>query len=203
MPNSRQTEILFRVAENAPSLLFLTLWRSTGDLQVAGWVGACAALLVVSVVRGLRREAHPILLGINIHFLSAAPIVQATHWLGFDTATAFLLDYAQAGVLAMVLLVGVIMTSLSGKGFVGVASQDRTSLYSSCILLAVTGVGTVWACVLKEGIQAIMPPLLLLFVLRELLVARLRDREGTVGNSIVVPVATGASQGTDFQTAVT
>lgn len=200
MHGGKQAEIALNLLENAPSLLFLTIWRASGDIQVAGWIGACTALFALAVLRTLRREAHPILLGLNVHFLIAAPTIECAYWLGFSSLTKFLLDYLQAGVLIMILVVGAVMTLTTGKGFVGVHSRGNTSLHYSLVLLGVALGGVIWACFLRHNsVLALMPPLLALFLLRQLLAARLQDRTGISDKIPSVVAMAGATHDRSYQ----
>ncbi len=52
---------LVRIFENVPSLLFFALWRSTEDIQLAGWVGAVSAIVVLLITWHRRLVPHPVL----------------------------------------------------------------------------------------------------------------------------------------------
>ena len=90
---------LVRIFENVPSLLFFALWRSTEDIQLAGWVGAVSAIVVLLITWHRRLVPHPVLLAINFHFSIATPAIEAAYRFVFKGLASFFLANASAGVL--------------------------------------------------------------------------------------------------------
>lgn len=161
-----------RVAEAVPSIVFLLLWRTGQDGQLSGWVGCglAAALLIGFMI--LRQRFHPIMLGINIHLLLAAPLITLTFEVFGREPGRFLLAYAETGVLVMVFLTGIGLTLLSKGGFLGEPDVPWHINWRFSLLMLICAAGMLPIAIqLQDRIAflAIGAPLAVLFLLRNYL----------------------------------
>ena len=178
MSVSRQREWLIGALEGVPSIVFLALWRSGIDLQIAGWTGS---ILAAALLIGFRRYSQPndtIVLGINLHLLIATPLIEAVYRLGGTDLALALIAAAQSGLLVSILAVGAAQTVLSPRGYIGdtALAPRRRRLYSLA-LLAATAAAAAWSLANHGNpLLAFALPLMALFALRRFLIARARDR---------------------------
>lgn len=160
-----------RAAEAAPSVIFLLFWRSGQDAQMSGWVGCglAAALIITFLVRRLR--FHPIMLGINVHLLLAAPLITATFEFAGAEAGRFLVEYAETGVLVMVFLTGAALTLFTRGGFLGepeVAWRYNWRL-SLLMLICLAGMIPLSIRAAHLPVVGVAGPLIVMFLLRNYL----------------------------------
>lgn len=180
MQSSEQREWLTGALESAPSVAFVALWQSQVGLEAAGWSGAALAAVVLVGFRLYRVPYSPILLGINTHLLLATPAIVALFRLGAPDLGRILAGHAYRGVLVTVFAVGLALTLLSERGFLGVSGLPvaKRRVYSA-ILLAASAATIVWSFGLASRgstLVTIAVPLMALFGLRRFLIARWRDR---------------------------
>jgi hypothetical protein len=169
-----------RVAEAVPSILFLLLWRTGQDAQMTGWIGCGLAALLIVGFLVLRQRFHPIMLGINIHLLLAAPLITAAFELQGPDAGNFLIRYAETGVLVMVFLTGLGLTIFSKGGFLGEPEVPWHINWRFSLLMLICAAGSLPLSIqLQDRIAflAVAGPLILLFILRNYL-AGLAQRTG-------------------------
>lgn len=189
MQGSRQREWLADILEGAPSLLFLAFLRSGVDMEIAGWIGTALSAMVLIGFRWCRVRFNPLLLGINVHLLLATPLIVAIFELGAAPELGQALTaYSYKAVLITIFLVGCALALLSREGFVGVEGLSPSAVRSnSAILLAATFAALVWSFGFADGpIMGTAVPIIGLFGLRRLLIARWDD-----GNNRVGALATG------------
>lgn len=108
------------------------------------------------------------------------PFLEAVFRAGFETTGRFLIAHTQVGLHAVIFLVGVVLMLVSRHGFIGIAIENPREIRRlSLLLLGVAAAAIAWS-VLFEGDRylAIGVPLLVLFGVREYLVAGLTDRDG-------------------------
>lgn len=177
MSRSLQRELLTEILESTPSLAFLALWRSSVDLETAGWVGAALAASVLIGFRALKMRFNPILLGINIHLLIVTPLIVAVFHLGVPGVGEILIDYSHNGVLITIFLTGCALTLLAREGFLGFEGLSRSSVTIYSVILLVASLAAVaWTFSYSGGaIVGIALPIMALFGLRRLLIARWLD----------------------------
>lgn len=177
MEQSRQKQLVFDLLEGLPSIGFILLWRQTGDLELAGWVGCGLAASVFAVFALLKGRMHPVLLGVNCHILLVTPLIVGLFRFGGREIAEILVPYSYGAVLLTVTLVGVLLTVFSRSGFVGVSDLTaRLGLRLSVVMIAVSATGTVWA--LSAPDKALLPvvaTLTLLIVGRRFAAARRAD----------------------------
>lgn len=177
--------------------MFLALWRSNVDMELAGWVGAALAAMVLVGFRVFRLRYNPILLGINVDLLVTTPLIVAVFHLGAHELGQTLVAYAHRGVFVAIFLVGCFLTIFSRHGFVGVEGLPASSrwIYSS-ILLAASVAAIAWSFNYSGGaLLGIAVPIMALFGLRRLLIARWFDNNQMGG---IAAAAGGAALATDF-----
>jgi hypothetical protein len=177
---SRQREWLTDILESAPSLAFLLLWRSGVASEVAGWIGAALAASVLIGFRICKLRFNPILLGVNIHLLIITPLIMGMFHLAAPELGKLLVAYAYKGVLVTIFLTGCVLTLLSREGFVGLEGLPRSTAASYSVALLVTSLAaTVWTFSYagSSGIGVALP-IMALFGLRRLLIARALDSKG-------------------------
>lgn len=179
--------------ENVPSIMFLGLMQAHGNLRLAGWVSAASAAVALSVLLLRRAAHHPILLGLNLFMLIAAPSIEVVYALGFETTAGFLLSHIQAAVMLSILIVGVALTMVSPRGFIGVENADqRVARHASFLMLVLSAAAVIWSVAFEGNrLLAIGLPLLLLFGLRQYLIAQIADRKSgeTDLSAAALPVA--------------
>lgn len=160
-----------RIAEAAPSIIFLVFWRTEQDPQLAGWIGCGLALALLLGFLILRQRFHPIMLGINIHLLLAAPLITAVFEAGHADLGRLLVAYAETGVLVMVFLTGIAMTFLSKGSFLGEPDVEWNIRWRFSLLLLICAGGAIPFSIANHEtpLLAVAAPLILLFVLRNYL----------------------------------
>lgn len=178
MAGSRQREWTASVLESAPSLIFLALWRSGLDVAFAGWIGAALASAVLIGFRHFRLPYNPILLGINAHQIVFTPLVVASFELGAVGLGRTLFASAEGSVLVAVFVVGCGLTAFSPRGFIGADGLGApTRRIYSLVLLTAAAAAIPWSFThLGQTLLSVALPLMLLFGLRRLLIARWQDR---------------------------
>ncbi len=178
MLGSNQRTFILGIAENVPTIVFLALLQVTGELRIAGWLGAVAAAATLATFARYRWPCHPILLAINIYILMITPTIEAFLWFGFKSHGDFLIAHTQVGVLLSVFVVGCALTLFTEKKFIGVKCNPASASWrlSAYMLIAAAG-AVVWSAAYEGNrIMAIALPLACLFGLRQFLVAGLKDR---------------------------
>lgn len=178
MSGSRQREWMTDVLESVPSIVFLALWRSDVDAELAGWIGSGLAAALLIGFRLCRVPCNPVLLGINLHLVVITPLIVALFRLGATDTARTLLDTAENGVLAAVLAVGCALTAFAPRGFVGVDGLPAATRRAySLLLLAVAAAAVPWSFAnAGSTLLSIGVPLMALLGLRRFLIARWRDR---------------------------
>lgn len=178
MPAQRQREWVSGVLEGAPSILFLALWRSNIDGEVAGWIGSGLAAALLIGFRLRRVPYNPLLLGINFHLVVMTPLVVSLFRLGMPETARFLLDTAESGVLVAILAVGCGLTAFAPRGFIGAEGLPAATRRAySLLLLAATAAAIPWSIVnAGSTLLSIGVPLMGLFALRRFLMARWSDK---------------------------
>jgi hypothetical protein len=151
--------------------------RSNVDLETAGWIGAALAAAVLIVFRACNVRFNPILLGINIHLLLVTPIIVTVFQLGASDVGETLTRYSYKGVLVTIFVVGLALTFLSRDGFIGhERPSDSTALRYSAVLLLASLAAIAWSFIYGDGaVLGVALPIIALFALRRLLIARLLD----------------------------
>lgn len=158
---------LAELLETAPSLVFVLLWRGTGDLEAAGWVGCVLALAVLIGFRVRKIPFDTILLGINIHLAVITPLIVGLYALGASSGARSIEDHSYPAVLITIFLTGCVLTFCTGTGFVGVRGPSR---HRSWILLAASALAVVWGMQVAGGtLVTVGVPVIGLFVLRRVL----------------------------------
>ncbi len=199
MFGSNQKKLLIGVIENAPTIAFLSVLQTTGNLRIAGWTGAFAALIMFLGFARNKISHHPILLGINLYILAVTPFIECVIRLGYPTEAEFLVAHTQVGVLLSVLLVGCCQQLLSKSGFIGVTSEPPTlARRLSWVLLAAAAIAVGWSAAFEGNrLLAIAVPLACLFGFRQFLVAGLKDKgvETDASGMLVVAAPGLASAG--------
>ena len=195
MTKSRQHLLLLTLFENAPAIVFLAILHWTSDLQIAGWCGAFVAAVVCTAYLIRTLKPHTILLGINLYLLLITPAIETLLRLDFDGLANVLIGDAQSFVLVAIFLTGVVLTAVAKNGFVGASSAQRKRVVQySLVLLCASLLSVVWTFMVHaERFLEIGVPLLLLFGVRQFLVARLEDHENRQsGGYLAAPAAIGA-----------
>lgn len=172
--DSQQQHWLADIVESAPSIIFLALWRSDMDMETAGWIGVALAAAVLIGFRVLRLRYNPILLGINIHLVVITPLIVTVYALGASEFGSTLIASSERAVLVTVLIVGLVLTAFSRRGFIGVDDLSVASRWNhSSILLAALAAATVWSFSSAGGtLLTVALPMIGLFGLRHFLITR-------------------------------
>lgn len=188
MSGSRQREWLTDILESAPSIVFLTLWRSDVDIELAGWTGVGLAAIVLLGFRLSRVHFNPILLGINVHLLIITPLIVTVSQMGALDFAGALIASSERGVLATVFIVGCALTAFSRRGFIGTDDLSTANRWGySSVLLVAAAAAMVWAFTYTGNtLLAIAIPMMGLFGLRRLLVARWLDRSNRTDSSLAI-----------------
>jgi hypothetical protein len=195
MSESRQREWLTDILESAPSIVFLALWRTGFDMESTGWIGVGLAALMLIAFRLLRVRYNPILLGINFHLIVITPLIVMTYRLGATEFADTLVAYSERGVLVTVFIVGCALAAFSQRGFVGIGDLPSSSRWAhSSILLALSAAAILWAFTYTGStLVAIALPLMVLFGVRRLLIARWLDNSDTTDSGGLAFTAGSAS----------
>ncbi|MEM8539344.1 MAG: hypothetical protein AAGF25_00180 [Pseudomonadota bacterium] len=198
MAKTRQKTLMIDILESAPSIAFLIFLRSQFGLEMAGWIGCIAALLVFVALYLLNQKPHPILLGVNLHLLFITPAIVGIGYFGAGQFASFLADHAHKGVLLTVLFVGVVQTMFLKGGFVGrVDLPEKIQTRYSFYLLVAGLVGLFWAFGTEKGaFVGVLLPLTAMIGLRNFLLARWQDNNSGAG-AIYVGISAD-NQGTEL-----
>ena len=203
MPVSRQREWLTDIVEGAPSILFLALWQSDVDIRFTGWAAAALAATVLIGFRLFRVSYNPIMLGVNIHLLIITPLIVTLFYLGANGWGRVLFAFSHRAVLVTIFLVGCTLTVFSRRGFIGIEGlPDPRRLTYSLVLLAASIAAIAWTFTYKGvPVVAIAIPLMALFGVRRLLVARWHDRNDRSEAVLVVGPASALTAGSASEAA--
>ena len=159
------------IVENIPTILFFALWRSGADLDQAAWAAAFAAFIVFCWLRETRRSPDTILLGINLHFVLTASIIQAVYVAGFEELAREMIVYAGFAVPVMILLTGIALSVLWRDGFIGenVLDPDISAARSLALILW-AAVTCVWSyAFIGDQFLSVGLPVISIFAMRRLL----------------------------------
>ncbi len=202
MPKSQQKRWLTDLLEGLPSIVFILIWRQSGDLELSGWFGAFVAFGVLGILGVLKTRMHTIVLGVNIHILLVTPVIVGLFRIGLSNIAEILAMYAHAGVLLTVFVVGIIQTVATNRGFSNLADvSKRAQRRYSTIMLGLCGAGVIWAMSVPESsFVPVVVTLTVLIVGRNFLQARLSDKNGTTAGLVVSGMAD--TQGGASETAV-
>lgn len=153
--------------EAMPSLVFILLWRMTGDLETAGWVGCALALAVLFGFRVFGVPFDTILLGINIHIVVMTPLIVGFYARGMSGVAEIIEEYSYPAVLITIFLTGAVLNLCSASGFVGVRGLPGRR---SWLLLGASAMAAIWGMLMKGGgIVTVGLPVLGLLALRRVL----------------------------------
>lgn len=194
---SRQQRWITDLLEGMPSLAFFAVWRGLDDLELAGWIGTVLAIVTIAVLKMLKTESHPVLLGVNIHMICITPIIVGLYLIGAPALAEFFIEHANKGVLVSVFVVGAMQTYFRKSGFIGSLELPKPQRLSySLLLLLMSFFGMVWALSIEAGsLVTVVMPLTVLALLRGFLLARWQDRNNVQTGLIYAgaPAASGGS----------
>lgn len=200
MKESNQKRLLLNLLENSPSIAFLSLLQVSNDLRLAGWAGAFFATLTIAAYVTRRLAPGSILLGVNLYMLAITPAIEVLYVLDFYGAGAFVREYAHIGVFVAIFVAGCLQTAFSPLGFLGACCSHKSTARKYSGLLLVFSFGAViWAItvdadrLLKFGI-----PFLVLFGLRQMLVARIVDQQAKTSKLPAVALALSGAEQSDI-----
>lgn len=191
-----QKRWLTDLLEGLPSIIFILLWRQSGDIEMAGWIGTYAAFGVLGLLFFMKTPMNPVLMGVNIHMVLATPLIVGLFRIGQTDIARFLAANAHAGVLVTVFAVGVVLTFYSKRGFSNLAnvSVSKQRLYS-LVLLGICGAGAIWGLTTEgSSFVPVVATLTVMFLGRNFLQARLSDKNGA-GAGLVVGGAAASQLG--------
>jgi len=160
-----------RLLEAAPSFIFLLFWRTGQDTELSGWIGCGLAAVLLLAFAILKLRHHPIMLGINIHLLLAAPVITLAFEMSGPKAGEFLLDNVETGVLVVVFATGVALTFLSRGGFLGEPEVPWHINWRFSLLMLICLAGMIPFSIQIQDIPflAVGGPLIVMFFLRNYL----------------------------------
>lgn len=174
---SRQRLWLTDLLEGLPSVAFILLWRQSGELELAGWVGSGLALVAFAVFFAMRARMNPVLFGVNLHILVATPIIVGVFYLGFEQFGRLLASHAHSAVLLTVFLTGLLLTLFSKRGFVSAELPQKQVGFYSVLMTAASAFGVSWAFLIpSQAFLVVIATLALLIVGRRFLLAQWADR---------------------------
>ena len=158
------------LAEAVPSIAFALIWRATGDLEAAGWLGAVLALVVLLGFRIFRVSFDTIYLGINLHIALITPLIVGLYRLGWSHPARLVEAYSFPAVLITIFLTGSALTLWSPGGFIGQPGLPRRS----SLLLLAGGAAAIlwWGLVGGPDPVAVGLPIIGLFLLRAAILRR-------------------------------
>lgn len=199
---SQQRLLLQDLFESLPSLVFILIWRQSGDLEIAGWSSALIAGIVFLIFGLCKFRMSPIMLGVNCHILLATPLIVGIFRLGFFELGTVLAAYAHSGVLLTVLLSGFLLSLFSRGGFIGDMKVSRACRrrYSG-ILLSLCAAGAIWALFTPES--SLIPVIVTLTVLigvRRFLLARHADSSNLPAIAGITSLPEGGSSAAPLST---
>ncbi len=183
MTKTRQKTLMIDLLESAPSIVFLIFLRNQSGLEIAGWVGCLAALMVFVALYLLNHKPHPVLLGVNLHILLATPVIIGIDYFGAEQLASFLANHAHKGVLLTVFFVGVLQTVFLAGGFIGrLDLPHKIQTKYSCYMLVAGFIGLIWAFGSETGaFLGVLLPLTAMIGLRNFLLARWHDNNSSAG----------------------
>ncbi|WP_170466272.1 hypothetical protein [Ruegeria arenilitoris] len=187
MPGKNQRQLLLEMFENLPGISFMVLFRTTDDLQLAGWVGtALAAAVYVAFARRVLRP-QPILLGINLFMIAITPLIEGLILSGHRTAATLLIGNIATLVLMSVFVVGLLLTAFAQNGFLNYQpNSTKQKRAHSAVLLMVCALGIVWSLVAGDNyLVSLAAPLMVLFGTHQLLRAGATDQQSRSGAVLV------------------
>jgi len=187
---TQQTQWMIGVGESAPSLGFLAMWRGGVDLELAGWIGAAMAVAVLAAFRRFGVRNDPILLGLNLHLIIAAPAIAGAFYTGAELTARWMIEWAPSGVLISITCVGGVTTFASERGFIDDTEMPRMRCYHYSLMLLVAACAAIPWSVLHHGnaLMATVLPIMVLFGFRRFLRARAMDNNGAGPAAVLVPV---------------
>ncbi|QDG76531.1 hypothetical protein [Labrenzia sp. PHM005] len=202
MTHSKQKRWLTDLLEGLPSIVFILLWRQSGDIETAGWLGSGVALGVLAVLVYLKAKMHPVFIGINLHILLATPIIVGLFRTGQTEIAEVLSANTHSGVLVTVLIVGIGQTLFSARRFSALEDvSDTVQLRYSLVFLGACALGAGWALTTTgSSFVPVVATLTVLFVGRNFLQARLSDKNGS-GAAAVTGSAVGSGKGSSVDPA--
>ena len=189
MARSRQAQIISGIAESAPSLIFLAMWRSNVDVELAGWTGAILAFSLIFGFAALRIRFDPILMGINAHMLLLAPIIHGAFVFGSADSARWLIDHAPTLVLVAI-AVSMLSYQVARRPQMEDADLSPEAAYRiGWVMTAVAFAAVPWAIVNEgQSLIAVVLPIAGMFALRRYLLAREFDRRGgAAGVAVLTP----------------
>ncbi|MEX0316870.1 MAG: hypothetical protein AB3N21_02900 [Ruegeria sp.] len=195
MPGTQQKRLLLGIFENLPGLSFLILSQASGDLRLAGWIGAVLAGFVCATYIKHILDPHPILLGINVFTVGITPLIEGLFLLDMPHQAQWLVQNVDTAVLSSVFLIGLALTLFAPNGFLACRTETRRqTLIYSAVLLAASGTGIIWSAFVDASpLLSLAMPLSLLFGLRQYLCAGLSDRQSLNSGLTALPGATAPS----------
>lgn len=151
------------------SSLFCQPTNNSCSWRLAFIVGGIAALAQTALFVGKKYELNPIMLAINC-FLLCGGIGMA---FGISIILEFYRNFMQTTLLIWLLIIGIMTTIFSKKGFAGIehTSQSKVIKYS-LILIFVTSLAIVWSLYFKNNfLFSIVIPFASVVLLRKLLLS--------------------------------
>lgn len=194
-----QREWVADVLETIPSVIFLALWRSDVDMQLAGWIGVALAAIQLAGFYLFRVRFNPIMLGINVHLLIITPLIMTAFYMGAREFSDTLAANSYRGVLVTVFLVGCALTLLSPRGFIGADNLPKSDRWKlSAVLLSASALAILWAfSYAGSTLLAVAAPTMGLFGLRRFLLARTLDSDDRAGRLMTASAGSAFLTGTD------
>lgn len=179
MSSSGESSWQLDLFEAAPSIAFALILQSSGDLELAGWVGAAfaAGVLVGFWVR--RMPPSPIFVGINLHLAIITPLIVGLNRLQMTQIANRIEANSYTAVLLTIFITGCALTLFSRGGFIGSQALPRQSIVTwSVVMLVASLASIIWALFAgQSGFLAVGLPIVGLFALRR---AILKHAEGGV-----------------------
>jgi intracellular septation protein A len=132
--------------ESVPLIVFLLFYKFTDPVLPHDWAapylaGAVAGVLIMIFLRVTGSSLNPIFIGINIYFVSG--------FLGLMFEQTWLIQLYRtlraSGMLAWIVISGVVSICLSPTGFIGIASKHKHLVNAYSVYLLVVAIG---ACLL-------------------------------------------------------
>lgn len=193
MTGSKQKQLLADVLEGLPSIVFILLWRQSGDLELAGWAGAGLALIALAGLRYLRAHMNPVLLGVNFHLLLATPVIWGLFQAGLVETGRLFAAHAHGAVLLTVTVTGLFLSLFSRRGFLAADLSPMLCRTASAGMLILSSAGACWALLVPaQSFLAVIATLSVLILGRRFVLATWADRANHTRTGIVL----GASGGT-------
>lgn len=128
-----------------------TLFYPVGDScswQIAFIIGGIAALIQTAIFLYKKYELNPVILTVNCFLLCGG--IGMTF--GIKIILEFYKNFMQTTLLIWLLIVGIITTIFSKKGFVGVKHSSHTKIITySLILVGAAGLAVIWSLYFKNN----------------------------------------------------